>query len=128
MPYVSKSVLIVDPVTKTADTTTIPGISGDGYWYGGVLGPDGRIYGIPFHSESVLIIDEPSRRRKRRLDEHGTSPLPLILFFQNLEGNRLCRLRIPADLKAAGVIHPGKKGLFLLGLLTLLLGPPDFRL
>lgn len=50
-----------------------------------------------------------------------------------LAGNRLCRLRIIDDLKAAGVIHPGKKerGLFLLGLLlTLLLGglSPDLRL
>ena len=32
---------------NTADTTTITGLSGSGKWYGGVLAPNGKIYGIP---------------------------------------------------------------------------------
>ena len=54
IPYGSNSVLIIDPVTNTADTTTITGLSG---WYGGVLAPNGKICGIPLNSSSVLIID-----------------------------------------------------------------------
>jgi len=45
------------PLWYRADTTTITGLSGDNKWYGGVLGPDGKIYGIPRNSTSVLIID-----------------------------------------------------------------------
>ena len=47
---------LFDLVGNKADTTTITGLTGSGKWYGGVLGPDGKIYGIPY-SESVLIID-----------------------------------------------------------------------
>ena len=31
--------------------------TGPGKWWGGVLGPDGKIYGIPFNSQTILIID-----------------------------------------------------------------------
>ena len=31
--------------------------SGSFKWYGGVLGPNNKIYGIPSHSTSVLIIN-----------------------------------------------------------------------
>ena len=44
------------PIWHRADTTTIAGLTGTDKWYGGVLGPDGKIYGIPFNSTSVLII------------------------------------------------------------------------
>ncbi len=40
-----------------ADNTTITGLSGSSKWFGGVLAGDGKIYGIPFSSPSVLIID-----------------------------------------------------------------------
>ena len=45
------------PIWNNADTTTITGLTGTNKWYGGVLGPDGKIYGIPYNSASVLIID-----------------------------------------------------------------------
>jgi hypothetical protein len=32
-------------------------LSGSLKWLGGVLGPDGKIYGIPFSSTDILIID-----------------------------------------------------------------------
>ena len=48
---------LFDLVGKNADTTTITGLTGTNKWYGGVLGPDGKIYGIPYNSASVLIID-----------------------------------------------------------------------
>ncbi len=34
-----------------------PGLVGQNKWQGGVLAPNGRIYGIPRDSTSVLIID-----------------------------------------------------------------------
>ena len=51
------SVLIIDPVTNTANTTAITGLSGSVKWVGGVLAPNGKIYGIPRDASSVLIID-----------------------------------------------------------------------
>ncbi|MBK7057241.1 MAG: putative Ig domain-containing protein [Leptospiraceae bacterium] len=43
---------------ETADTSTITGLTGGGgKWQGGVLAPNGKIYGIPANSSSVLIID-----------------------------------------------------------------------
>ena len=52
------AVLIVDPETMTADTTTISGIGNGLYdWRGGVLANNGKIYGIPFNDGAVLIID-----------------------------------------------------------------------
>jgi hypothetical protein len=50
----NSSVLIIDPVTNTANTTTITGLSGSNKWLGGVLAPNGKIYGIPEDSSSVL--------------------------------------------------------------------------
>jgi hypothetical protein len=43
---------------NTTDFTTITGLVGaTNKWYGGVLAPNGKIYGIPYASTSVLIID-----------------------------------------------------------------------
>jgi hypothetical protein len=55
--YSAQSVLIIDPVSASTDTTTLGGLSGHYKWVGGVLAPNGRIYGIPYHAQSVLIID-----------------------------------------------------------------------
>eukprot|EP01046_Picozoa_sp_COSAG06_P060936 COSAG06_NODE_13161_length_1283_cov_1.609428_2_plen_270_part_01 len=42
----------------TTDTTSMAGLgSGSNKWFGGVLAPNGKIYGIPRNSASVLIID-----------------------------------------------------------------------
>ena len=57
IPRDSSSVLIIDPLTNTADTTTISGLSGAGEWAGGVLAPNGKIFGIPGTSSSVLVIN-----------------------------------------------------------------------
>jgi len=57
IPRDSSRVLIIDPITDTADTTTITVTAGSDKWGGGVLAPNGKIYGIPFGSTSVLIID-----------------------------------------------------------------------
>ena len=41
-----------------SDTTNLFGsLSGSNKWYGGVLAPNGKIYGIPFGSTQVLEID-----------------------------------------------------------------------
>ncbi len=45
--------------TASADTGTITGLPvGGTKWYGGVLAPNGKIYGMPRDSDSVLIIDQ----------------------------------------------------------------------
>eukprot|EP01051_Picozoa_sp_SAG22_P012596 SAG22_NODE_1325_length_4736_cov_5.253397_4_plen_303_part_00 len=42
----------------TTDTTSLAGLGSDYYkWSGGVLGPDGRVYGIPYKAEAVLVVD-----------------------------------------------------------------------
>ena len=56
IPCDASSVLIIDPVTNTANTTAITGLSGADKWAGGVLAPNGKIYGIPYNASSVLII------------------------------------------------------------------------
>ena len=61
IPYNAASVLIIDPVTKIADTSSIAGLTGSNRWNGGVLSPSGKIFGIPYASESVLIIDPVSK-------------------------------------------------------------------
>jgi hypothetical protein len=57
IPHSSSSVLIIDPITNTIDTTTITGLSGNLKWYGGVLGFDGKIYGMPMYTNQILVID-----------------------------------------------------------------------
>jgi hypothetical protein len=58
IPCIAQSVLIIDPVGASTDTTTLGGLSSGGFkWIGGVLAPNGRIYGIPANAQSVLIID-----------------------------------------------------------------------
>ena len=32
-------------------------LTGTAKWYGGVLGPDGKIYGIPYSATDILIVD-----------------------------------------------------------------------
>ena len=58
-PYGAVSVLIIDPATNTADTTTISGL-GDGRekWSSIVHSPvSGLLYAAPSNANSVLIID-----------------------------------------------------------------------
>ena len=60
MPGTSPSVAILNPITNIVDQTTITGLgSGDLKWFGGVLAPNGNIYGIPDQpaTNSVLIVD-----------------------------------------------------------------------
>ncbi|MEM7181193.1 MAG: putative Ig domain-containing protein [Spirochaetota bacterium] len=42
---------------EAGDRSTIAGLSGSYKWYGGVLASNGKIYGIPYDSNKVLIID-----------------------------------------------------------------------
>jgi hypothetical protein len=53
-------VLIIDPATDTGDTTTIAALAGSDKWSAGVLAPNQKVYGIPFNSTSVLLIDPKS--------------------------------------------------------------------
>jgi hypothetical protein len=45
------------PDEYASDTFTITALSGSSKWADGVLAPNGKIYGIPYNSTSVLIID-----------------------------------------------------------------------
>ena len=62
MPNGRRSVLIVDPVDNTADTTSIVFPVGSPYinagqWGGAVVAPNGKIYCSPFWADCVLIVD-----------------------------------------------------------------------
>jgi hypothetical protein len=61
IPRYATSVMIIDPVTNTVDTTTLPtGIASGNNFVGGVLHPNGKIYVAPYTANSngrVLIID-----------------------------------------------------------------------
>jgi hypothetical protein len=46
------TVLKIDPTTDTA--STFGALAGGDKWFGGVLAPNGMIYGIPFDSVTVL--------------------------------------------------------------------------
>jgi hypothetical protein len=48
-------VLEIDPNTRT--TALFGNLSGTSKWLGGVLAPNGKIYGIPYNSTQVLEID-----------------------------------------------------------------------
>jgi len=48
-------VLEIDPSNNT--TTLFGNFAGNGRWHGGVLAPNGKIYGIPFNSTKILEID-----------------------------------------------------------------------
>jgi len=60
VPGAAASVLIIDPQTDSADTSTISGLTvadSSPNWLGGVLAPNGKIYCIPWEASNVLIID-----------------------------------------------------------------------
>ena len=40
--------------------------TGSGKWWGGVLGPDGKIYGIPLGSADILVLDPAAGTASRR--------------------------------------------------------------
>jgi hypothetical protein len=51
-------VLIIDQVGNTRDTTTITGLPTTNFKYaGGVLDPNGKIYGIPSNATNVSQIN-----------------------------------------------------------------------
>eukprot|EP01052_Picozoa_sp_SAG31_P063547 SAG31_NODE_22470_length_524_cov_4.200000_1_plen_141_part_01 len=78
IPWGADSVLIIDPATETADTTSISGVaSGDGKWFGGVLGGDGKIYGIPRNVDSVLTISVVGCRAGLVLCAPSEAPCPV---------------------------------------------------
>lgn len=61
IPYSVNYVAIIDPVTRTVDTTSIRNVQGgrgtDFKWYGGVLAPNGKIYCIPLEANNILVIN-----------------------------------------------------------------------
>ena len=50
--------LIIDPSTNTIDTSSIANLGNNhSAWHGGVLAPNGLIYGIPSSATAVLVLD-----------------------------------------------------------------------
>jgi len=77
------SLLKYHPIWMSADTTTITGLLGsDKKWCGGVLGPDGKIYGIPHAAGEVLIIDPATQTA----DTTTITGLPAVAAGQNWWG------------------------------------------
>jgi len=58
---ISPSLNPSNPLDNTVDTTTLVGLgSGTNKWWGGAIAPNGKIYGTPFSSSSVLVLDPDS--------------------------------------------------------------------
>ena len=58
VPNHATTVLIIDPNTETADTTSLQDAgAGSDKYHGGVLAPNGLIFAIPYSADSVLVID-----------------------------------------------------------------------
>lgn len=55
----STGILIIDPELNTVETVPIPVafIGGATLWAGAVLGPNGRIFGIPYDASAIIVID-----------------------------------------------------------------------
>lgn len=51
------SILSEDSSYEEPTITRVGSMSGDNKWYGGVLAPNGRIYGIPRDATNILEID-----------------------------------------------------------------------
>jgi YVTN family beta-propeller protein len=49
-------------LTDTVDTTTISGFIGTTKWNGGVLAPNGKIYGIPDSDNRIIMIDPKTNK------------------------------------------------------------------
>ena len=57
VPFDGTFVLIVDPATNKADTTSISVPAGSEKWFQGVLAENGKIYCIPATAATVLVIN-----------------------------------------------------------------------
>jgi hypothetical protein len=61
VPFNANYVAIINPYTKTVDTTSITNVQGgrtnSAKWYGGVLAPNGKIYCVPYNASNILIIN-----------------------------------------------------------------------
>ena len=56
VPYYVLDLLDWD-ASWTPDVSTFGSLAGTNKWYGGVLAPNGKIYGIPFDASTILEID-----------------------------------------------------------------------
>lgn len=61
IPHSANYVAIINPYSKTVDTTSITNVQGGRTnltkWYGGVLAPNGKIYCVPYNASNILIIN-----------------------------------------------------------------------
>jgi hypothetical protein len=73
IPNNSTDILVINPLTQTADRTTINSTSllGTDKWVGGILSTDGKIYCIPYDAQNILIID--TNNNKLEITNFGTS-------------------------------------------------------
>ena len=71
LPWQGKNVYVYSPEDGTTTVVPVtPEAPGRGDWAGGVLAPNGKIYGIPARAERVLEIDTKAV---------GTLPLEVLL-------------------------------------------------
>ena len=63
IPSNMRAVCVIDPDTNTYDTTLVSLTTGSTFsqpvrnWFGNVLAPNGKIYGIPWRGSSVAVLD-----------------------------------------------------------------------
>jgi hypothetical protein len=63
VPYNATNILVINPANNSASTTEITTITptnaltGSGKWSRGVLGPNGKIYCVPYNATNILVIN-----------------------------------------------------------------------
>ena len=60
MPYNADNVLVINPADNSTSNIDISGVglsAGGSKFYGGTLGMDGKIYGVPRNAQKILIVD-----------------------------------------------------------------------
>jgi len=101
-PSDATSVLIIDPTTNTADTTTISGLpSTTDKWRGGVLAQNGKIYFAPLSASNVLIVDPISNTADTTTISGLTGGAKWIGGVLASNGNIYC---IPYDLTRTNIM------------------------
>jgi hypothetical protein len=64
--YNATDVLVIDPENNTATRTNFGlTLTDGGKWVGGVLAPNGKIYGIPLDATDVLVINPENNTATR---------------------------------------------------------------
>ncbi len=95
------------PLGHSADITTISGLMGEMKWAGGVLGPDGKIYGIPSDGANTILIVDPAAGTADTTMISGLSDDDYTSWAGGVLGPDGKIYGIPSDSESVLLISPG---------------------